>query len=63
MFRVTIFTDNDAFTHDDEVSRVLRGLARKVEELPSESFSGTLLDVNGNFCGTYEYSESVSVEE
>lgn len=57
MFRVTVFTENDAFTHSDELARVLRGLARKVDDLPAESFSGTLKDINGNFCGTYEYRE------
>lgn len=53
MFKLTIKTDNAAFTDDPdaEVARILRAAADRVEngEMP-----GALRDINGNTVGRFE---------
>lgn len=56
MIRITIETDNDAFTPepDVEVVRILRGLADHFEDHGLRA--GPVLDVNGNTAGRVEVS-------
>jgi hypothetical protein len=54
-FRITIDCDNDAFKDAPlkEVARILRAEADKIARFGDEaSWTGTLLDVNGNRVGT-----------
>jgi hypothetical protein len=58
-FRVTIRTDNAAFSEDGvyEVARILRGIADDIEldQLDRIRNTVSLFDVNGNRVGGYKY--------
>lgn len=53
MLRVRIDTDNDAFAGagEQEVARLLRVVARRVEE---GHMDGVICDINGNRCGSFD---------
>jgi hypothetical protein len=58
MLEIKIHTDNAAFDDNvpGEVARILRALADKIEAgIGSDLERGTLLDVNGNPTGTYDW--------
>lgn len=59
MFRLTIRTENDAFSPPDagpELARILRRLAGQLDALPLDGTTGgRVLDVNGNVVGEWEY--------
>ena len=55
MFTVSFNTNGHAFNDGhgaQEISRILQGLASKVESLYME---GTIVDVNGNTIGTWSW--------
>ncbi len=54
MFKLSFETGNAAFdeTPATEIARILRDIARKVEQ--GESFGGRIRDVNGNTIGLWE---------
>jgi len=54
-FHVEIATDNAAFQEPDELPRLLRVVASKVEH---GSDAGAIVDVNGNRVGTFWTEES-----
>lgn len=59
MFTLTIETENAAFEGDaapDEVARILRELARAIQE-NGFAFPTGLRDVNGNRCGAWAWTE------
>lgn len=57
-FRLTINTDNSAFSGDDygpELARILRNIAQRLEDAGSipDGIDCGILDSNGNRCGYY----------
>ena len=57
-FRLTIGTDNSAFSGDDygpELARILRKIAQRLDDAGSipDGIDGTVSDSNGNRCGYY----------
>jgi hypothetical protein len=50
MFKLEIDNDNAAFEYPSELPRMIREVARKVEE---GHMSGTVKDINGNTCGKW----------
>lgn len=58
MFTLTIETDNaafgpTAFDRAEELARLLRIMAKRVEDHATAELDGKLHDLNGNACGTY----------
>lgn len=53
MFTLQISTDGSAFEgfSGNEVARILRALAKKVES--GEEVDGSIFDLNGNRCGSW----------
>lgn len=54
-FKLTIETGNDAFYPEprDEIFRILQKLSARV--IAGDPMTGTILDVNGNDVGYYEF--------
>jgi len=55
MFLLRLDTENEAFNHEDELARVLRGVARSLEVMPDHRTGGMVRDINGNTCGSWDY--------
>lgn len=55
MFKMQVAMDNAAFESNDELVRILRDVADRVERL--REFPFTLRDVNGNTVGTADVIE------
>lgn len=62
MFLLRVDTENDAFNHEDELARVLRGVARSVEAMPDRRAGGVVRDINGNACGSWDYIPDSEVD-
>lgn len=58
MFKLEIDTDGAAFDYDNELARIVRGVARTLEEMPARRTGGVLRDINGNACGQWEFIPS-----
>jgi len=59
-FTLTIDCDNDAFgEYADEVSRILRHVAERLDGCMSEALIGprSVSDMNGNRVGSWEFSQ------
>jgi len=52
--KIEINMDNDAFRQPDELPRVLRNLARDLEDYP-DATEIVIMDINGNSVGHYEF--------
>ena len=50
-FRLEIELENDAFRDSGELPRILRAVAKRIED---GERSGTVMDINGNSCGSWE---------
>lgn len=57
---IEIESDNDGTDNDFAVAELVRGIARKIS---GGQESGTVLDVNGNHVGTWEYERDEEEEE
>jgi len=55
IFKMHVQMDNEAFEDNNELVRILRDVADKVEKLKSYPFA--LFDVNGNKVGTADVIE------
>lgn len=64
MFKLSIKTDNDAFSEDSrngasqpglEIARILRGIASRLEN--GQRIPETILDANGNKVGTVTFGK------
>jgi len=56
IFILKVSCDNDAFTdggRDDELVRILRETADKIERLGASGFFETIHDINGNAVGSH----------
>lgn len=62
MFVLKVDTDNEAFNHDDELSRIIRGVSRSLADMPQRRASGIVRDINGNTCGVWDFIPSEEVE-
>lgn len=52
MFKMEVETGNAAFEWEGEILRILKDVVSKIE---AGCYSGSVFDVNGNKCGSYEY--------
>ena len=50
-FRLEIELENDAFRDSGELPRILRAVAKRIED---GEIRGTVRDVNGNTCGSWK---------
>lgn len=63
MFRLEIDTSNAAFDYPDELSRIVRGVARTIEDPPLRRTKGGVRDMNGNLVGRWEFVPDLEQEE